>query len=163
MLVRFIWQQLPALSRNGFDVWTKTVKLWVVELKQWAERHQSTVQNEVLIFTGGFIIAFIITYCHMIHCKFKNMDPCFAELIFWARMCSFNSYSLSLLKHLSTVSPTVSGSSPSSWTSQWMIYVAVLLCDLKIRPIHTAPVTVPLPACLLKTKPSVQNGNFPPT
>jgi len=30
-----------------------------------------------------------------------------------------------------------------------MIYVAVLLCDLKIRPIHTAPVTAPLPACLL--------------
>lgn len=48
----------------------------------------------------------------------------------------------------------------ASWTSQPMIYAAALLCDLGTRPIHTAPVTAPLPACLLRTKPSVQNGNF---
>lgn len=59
--------------------------------------------------------------------------------------------------------PTIAGSSLSSRTSRRMIYVAVLLRDLRIRPIHTAPVTAPLPARLLKTKPSVQNGNFPPT
>lgn len=54
----------------------------------------------------------------------------------------------------------LSGFRPSSWASHWMIYVAELLYDLKILPIHTAPVTAPLPVRLLKTKPSVQNGNF---
>lgn len=43
----------------------------------------------------------------------------------------------------------------SSSTPRQVIYVAALLCDLGIRPIRTAPVTAPLPACLLKTKPSV--------
>lgn len=41
-----------------------------------------------------------------------------------------------------------------------MIYAAALLGDLGTRPIHTAPVTAPLLACALRTKPSVQNGNF---
>lgn len=41
-----------------------------------------------------------------------------------------------------------------------MIYAAALLCDLGIRPIHTAPVTAPLPACSPRTEPSVQNANF---
>lgn len=44
-----------------------------------------------------------------------------------------------------------------------MIYVAASLRDLGIRPIRTAPVRAPLPVSLLKTKPSVENGNFPPT
>lgn len=169
------WKHLPAASGNGFDEWTKTMS-WKTTLYSWGEL-QSLVITLCWFITGSNPCHI----CSLIHIKILIGASLKTTLLNYFCYLLFLSFSLQvniklyrmdsnteLLAQCWSISVlclplTISGSSPSSWTSQQMIYVAALLCDLRIRPIHTAPVTAPLLACLLKTKPSVQNGNFPPT
>lgn len=171
------WKHLPAASGNGFDEWTKTMS-WKTTLYSWGELQSLVIT--LLIYHWEQPLP------HLQFDSYQNIDWCifedyFIKLLLQGCAALFLSFSLQvniklyrmdanteLLAQCWSISAlclplTISGSSPSSWTSQQMIYVAALLCDLRIRPIHTAPVTAPLLACLLKTKPSVQNGNFPPT